>query len=118
MILTQPGGFIRAEAEIEQPPTVNDLATLLAHAMQHALVEGQFRSRRIHLPGNPKWKPLSPTLKELDIEFVIKTDVPEVEQVFGDFLAVLKPARSVPTVEAVRVLRLRSAVARLWTTPK
>ena len=34
MVLTQPDGFLRAEAEIERSPTVSDLATLLAHAMK------------------------------------------------------------------------------------
>jgi hypothetical protein len=46
MVLTQPDGFRRAEAEIDQSPTVNDLATLLAHAMKRPLVEGHLRPRR------------------------------------------------------------------------
>jgi hypothetical protein len=65
MVLTQPDGFLRAEAEIERSPTVNDLATLLAHAMKRPLVSGYHRPRRIHLRENPKWKPLFPALKEL-----------------------------------------------------
>jgi hypothetical protein len=58
MVLTQPDGFLRADVEIDRSPTVNDLATLLAHAMKRPLVEGHLRPRRIHLRGNPKWKPL------------------------------------------------------------
>jgi Domain of unknown function (DUF6930) len=95
MVLTQPDGFLRAEAEIEHSPTVNDLATLLAHAMVRPLVEGHLRPSRIHLRGNPKWKPLFPALKELGIEVVIKTDLPKVEEAFGEFLAQVKePIRS------------------------
>jgi hypothetical protein len=90
MILTQPDGFLRAEAEIERSPTVNDLATLLAHAMKRPLVQGHLRPRRLHLRGNPKRKPLFPALKELGIEIVIKTDLPKVEEAFDEFLAQVK----------------------------
>ncbi|MGO9465182.1 MAG: DUF6930 domain-containing protein [Isosphaeraceae bacterium] len=100
MVLTQPDGFLRAEAEIDQSPTVNDLATLLAHAMKRPLVGGHLRPRCIHLRGNPRWKPLIPTLKELGIEVVIKTDLPKVEEAFGEFLGQVKEARSFGTVTA------------------
>jgi len=100
MVLTQPDGFLRAEAGIDQSPTVNDLATLLAHAMKRPMVEGQLRPRRIHLRGNPTWKPLFPALNELGIEVVIKTDLPKVEEAFGEFLGQVKEARSVGKVKA------------------
>jgi hypothetical protein len=45
MVLTQPDGYLRAEAETERSPTVNDLATLLAQAMKRPLVEGHLRPR-------------------------------------------------------------------------
>ena len=116
MVLTQPDGFLRAEPEIEQSPTVNDLATLLAHAMKRPLVGRHLRPRRIHLRGNPKWKPLFPALKELGIEVVIKTDLPKVEEAFSEFLAQLKEARSVNTIKATaeqaNVEKLFPAVAR------
>jgi hypothetical protein len=116
MVLTQPDGFLRAEAEIEQSPTVNDLATLLAHAMKRPLVAGHLRPRRIHLRGNPKWKPLFPALKELGIEVVIKTDLPKVEEAFGGFLAQVQEARSVGKVKATaeqgKVEKLFPAIAR------
>ena len=37
MVLTQPNGFLLAESEVEQKPTVNDLATLLANAHAAAI---------------------------------------------------------------------------------
>lgn len=49
MVVTQPDGFFLAELEVERKPTVNDLATLLANAMQRPIVEGSHRPRRIHL---------------------------------------------------------------------
>jgi hypothetical protein len=116
MVLTQPDGFLRAEAEIEQSPNVNELATLLAHAMKRPMVDGHLRPRRIHLRGNPKGKPLFPALKELGIEVVIKTDLPKVEEAFGEFLAQVKEAHSVgtfkATAEQVKVETMFPAVAR------
>jgi hypothetical protein len=100
MILTQPDGFLRAEAEIIRSPTVNDLATLLAHAMKRPLVGRHRRPRRLHLRGNLEWKPLFPALKELGIEVVIKTDLPKVEEAFSELLAQVKEARSVGTIKA------------------
>ena len=116
MVITQPDGFLRADAEIEHSPTVIDLATLLAHAMKRPLVEGHLRPSRIHLRANPKWKPLFAALKELGIEVVIKTDLPKVEDAFGEFLAQMKKARSVDTakatVEQAKVEKLFPAIAK------
>jgi hypothetical protein len=116
MVLTQPDGYLRAHAEIEQSPNVDDLATILAHAMKRPLVEGHLRPRRIHLLGNPMWKPLLPALKELGIEVVIKTHLPKVEEAFDEFLDQMKEARSAKTVKATaeqaNVENLFPAVAR------
>ena len=79
---------------------MNDLATLLAHAMKRPLVKGHLRPRRIHLRGNPKWTPLFPALKEIGIDVVIKTDLPKVEEALGEFLAEVKEASSVAKVKA------------------
>jgi hypothetical protein len=100
MVVTQPDGFLRAEAEIERVPTVNDLATLLAHAMKRLLVSGHHRPRRIHLRENPKWKPLFSALKEIGIEVVIKTYLPKVEEAISEFLAQVKESRSFKKVKA------------------
>jgi hypothetical protein len=116
MILTQPDGFLRAESEIEQSPNVNDLATLLAHAMKRALVSGHQRPRRIHLRENPIWNPIFPALKEIGIEVVIKTDLPKVEEAFGEFVAQVIEARPVGTVmvtaEKAKVETMFPAIAR------
>jgi hypothetical protein len=116
MVLTQPYGYLRAHAEIEQSPTVNDLATLLAHAMKRPLVNGHLRPRRIHLRGNQKWKPLLPALKEIGIDVVIKTDLPKVDKAFDEFLSEVKEARSVKSVKATaeqaKVEKLFPAITR------
>jgi hypothetical protein len=116
MVLTQPYGYLRAEEEIERSPTVNDLATLLAHAMKCPLVEGHLRPSRIHLRGNQKWKPLFPALKEIGIEVVIKTDLPKVDEAFGEYVAQMKEARSIRkvgvTADQAKVEKLFPAIAR------
>ena len=116
MVLTQPDGFLRAHAEIARSPTVNDLATLLANAMKCPLVNSQCRARCILLRGNPKWLPLLPVLKELGIDVVIKTNLPKVEEAFGEFLAEAKGAHSIGRVKAkaeqAKVEKLFPAIAR------
>jgi hypothetical protein len=116
MVLTQRDGFLRAHAEVEQSPSVNDLATLLANAMKCPLVNSQCRPRCILLRADPKWLPLLPALKELGIEVVIKTNLPKVEEAFGEFLAKLKEARSGSRVRATaaqaKVGKLFPAIAR------
>ena len=94
LVLTQPDGFLLAESEINQSPTVNDLATLLAHAMKRPFVEAQHRPRRIHVRGNPKWKLLFPALKELGIEVAVTRDLPVVVEAFDEFCARMKRVRS------------------------
>ena len=116
MVLTQPDGFLRAEAEVEQSPTVNDLATLLAHAMKLPLINRHLRPRCIHLRGNPTWEPLFPALKDLGIEVVIKTELPKVEEAFGEYLVLMTEARSVgkfkTTTGHSKVEELFPAIAR------
>ena len=68
--------------------------------MNRPLVQGHLRPSRLHLRGNLKWKPLFPALKELGIEVVIKTNLPKVEEAFGDLLARVKESRSVNTIKA------------------
>jgi hypothetical protein len=56
------------------------------------------------------------SLEDLGIEFVIKTDLPKVEEAFGEFLAQVKAARSVGTAKATaeraKVEKLFPAIAK------
>src|SRR5271166_3084484 len=78
MVLTQPDGFLLAESEVEQRPTVNDLATLLANAMRRPFVAGPYRPRRIHLRAYPQWQELFPHLKEVGIEVAVRSKLPKM----------------------------------------
>ncbi len=116
MVLSQPDGFLLAETEINQSPTVNDLATLLAHAMKRPLVEGQHRPTRILLRSNPKWKPLFPALKEIGVKVELADHLPFINEAFDQFLLHMKKARSAgkitPTVEQANVEKTFPSIAK------
>src|SRR6185437_860119 len=77
LVLTQADGILLADSQVEQKPTVNDLATLLANAMRRPIVEGSHRPRRIHLRGHPQWQELFPHLKEIGIEVAVRSGLPK-----------------------------------------
>src|SRR3954447_4492355 len=51
-----PDGSLLADSHVEGRPSVNDLATLLAHAMRRPLTENAHRPRRIHVRGHHQWR--------------------------------------------------------------
>ncbi len=67
------------------PPTVNDLATLLAHAMSRPLVDRAHRPTRIHLRHNPQWRELLPHLEQLGVEVMTQDSLPAWDQMALDF---------------------------------
>ena len=117
MVLVPPHGDLMAMFEIEQSPTVNDLATLLANAMRRPLALGSHRPRRIHVRGNPRWKELSPHLKEIGIEIVVQSKLPQVDDAYNEFVRETKKARSAnkikPTTEQIGVENVFPAIA-MW----
>jgi hypothetical protein len=59
------------------PPTVNDLANLLAHAMLRPMTDrDRQRPQRVHLRDRPQWPELFPHLQQLGIEGVLADDLP------------------------------------------
>jgi hypothetical protein len=77
-------GAVLAMADVERPPTVNDLATLLSHAMSRPLNEGDCqRPRRVYLRNRPEWQELFPHLRELGIDVVTSKDLPRCDEVAG-----------------------------------
>ena len=86
MVLTQPYGYLLADSALEGTPTVNDLATLLAHAMQRPLVHLAHRPKRIRLLSNPDWEELLPHLKSVGIEVVVTNQLFELDEAFDEYL--------------------------------
>jgi hypothetical protein len=77
MVMEQEGGAILAHLSLDQPPTDNDLATLLAHAMGRPLTdERRHRPTTILLRPNPDWDELHSHLRELKIDVVSTPALP------------------------------------------
>src|SRR5262249_38466433 len=83
---------------VEYTPTVNDLADLLADAMHRPLTGSARRPDRIHFRANPRWDELFPHLKELGIEATLRDDLPELEEVYLDFLREMRKASPAPVI--------------------
>ena len=116
LVLTQPDGFLLAESEVEQKPTVNDLAMLLANAMRRPFVEGSHRPRRIHLRDHPQWQELFPHLKEVGIEVAVRSKLPKVAEAFREYVQDVSDVSSAgkvkPTSEQLGVEKAFPAIAK------
>ena len=77
-----------------EPPTVNDLANLLAHAMRRPLVELAHRPQTLFLRSRPEWAELLPHLKEVGIQVVFQEALPKWDRAFGDLYAQVEQARA------------------------
>ena len=91
MVIEREFGGLLAMKDVQlPPPTVNDLANLLAHAMSRPLT-GADRQRPgiIHLRDRPQWQELLPHLRQLGIEVVLADDLPWFDEAVGRHL--LKP---------------------------
>ena len=79
---------------VEYTPTVNDLADLLADAMRRPLTGSARRPEHIHFRGNPRWEELFGHLNQLGIEVTLQDELPELEEVYLDFLRQMRRAGS------------------------
>lgn len=111
LVLTQPDGFLLAESEVEQKPTVNDLASLLDNAMRRPFVEGSHRPRRIHLRGHPQWQELFPHLKQVGIEVAVRSELPKVIEAYREYV---QDVSEVPSAGKVKPTSKQRAVEKLF----
>jgi hypothetical protein len=116
LVVTEPHGDLLADLHVQHTPTVNDLATLLAHAMRRPLIGRACRPRRILVRKNPRWTELFPLLQELGVEVVVQSDLPNVREVYQEHLRQRREARRArmvkPTNDQAAVEKLFPAVAR------
>ena len=89
-VVSQTSHFILADALVDLPPTVNDLAGLLARAMSRPMEERPHRPTLIHLRDNTLWHELLPHLKELRIEVATGEELPELDTMIEEFAQELK----------------------------
>ncbi|MBW3597037.1 MAG: hypothetical protein KY475_07150 [Planctomycetes bacterium] len=116
-VVTQADGILLANLHIERRPTVNDLATLLAHAMRRPLFGDSHRPRRVLLQGHPQWRELFRHLKELGIEVVVEDELPRIEQELECLLQHMRKRRSTgarkPTANQEMIEQAFPAIA-MW----
>jgi hypothetical protein len=77
----ESGDLLALEDVRWPPPTVNDLATLLARAMTRPPhYEDRQRPRVIFLRDRPQWQELLPHLRQLGMEVVLGSDLPRFDE--------------------------------------
>jgi hypothetical protein len=107
---------VLAEGQVEHTPDVNDLATLLAHAMRRPLAGRGHRPKRVRVRKNPRWPELFPHLQQVGIEAVVDSDLDTLRAAFHDHLRRVQEARRKdmirPTAEQAGVEKLFPAIAR------
>lgn len=95
LVVEREDGYLMAMDDVEcRPPTVNDLASLLADAMKRP-PEGVDRQRpsTIFLRDRPQWQELLPHLRQLGIEVVLTDDLPRFEEAAVDWIRETKTAK-------------------------
>jgi len=90
MVLTRLEDFHLALLAHQEAPTVNDLAHLLARAMERPWVMGSRRPARILLRNNPQWRELIPHLGQLKIEVETQEELPLWDDAAAEYVGKLK----------------------------
>jgi hypothetical protein len=116
LVVAQPDGSLLAESHVEGRPSVNDLATLLAHAMRRSLTGKAHRPQRIYVRGHYQWRELFPHLAELGIGVAVEKELPQVQKAYEAHLRALREAHRVgvvkPTEEQASVEKMFPAIAQ------
>jgi hypothetical protein len=98
LVVALPRGDPLVYLPVDYTPTVNDLADLLAEAMRRPLTGSARRPERMHFRANPRWDELFPHLNELGVEVTVRDDLPELEEVYLDFLREMRKASPGPII--------------------
>jgi hypothetical protein len=116
MAVTKKGGSLLADLQVRGRPSVNDLATLLAHAMRRPPDGNARRPERVHFRGHRQWRELFPVLEELGVEVSVERRLPGIERAYRDHLRRLREERRAgmvkPSVEQAKVEMMFPAIAR------
>ena len=117
MVVTLTDGSLLAELPIHGRPSVNDLATLLAHAMRRPLTGDAHRPKLVRVRGHHQWRELFPHLAEIGVgvEVSIEQGLPKIEDAYEEYLRRLREAQRVgiirPSSEQVSVETRFPAIA-------
>ena len=104
MVIERTFSDLLAIAEVRfPPPTINSLATLLAHAMLRPLDGGdRQRPRTIYLRDRPQWQELLPHLRQLGIEVALSEDLPRFSEAVIEWMQHTK-AKRLPCADEIKV---------------
>ena len=107
MVIERAFGAVLAMEDVRfPPPTVNSLATLLAHAMLRPLnAQDRQRPRTIYLRDRPQWQELLPHLQQLGIEVVLSEDLPGFAEAVMEWMQCTKAKRRPSADEIKATLR-------------
>jgi hypothetical protein len=112
LVVSVPERFHLADLLLEvPPPTVNDLARLLAQAMDRPLVDRAHRPARIRLRDNPQWRELLPHLGQLGIEVVTQDSLPAWDGVALDFF---RGMREIQVERGISLIALPIAIEKTF----
>lgn len=117
MVVTKDGTLL-ADSQVHGRPSVNDLATLLAHAMRRPLDGHARRPRLALLRGHHQWRGLFPHLEEVGIgvEVRVGQSLPGIEKAYSRHLRRLRDEHRVgmvgPSPEQAKVEAMFPAIAR------
>ncbi len=117
MVLTRLEDFHLALLAHQEAPTVNDLAHLLAEAMERPWVMGPRRPARILLRNNPQWRELIPHLGQLKIEVETQEELPLWDDAAAEYVRKLKATlvgRDVPILTVQQELDEAFPVVARW----
>jgi hypothetical protein len=118
MVVTGKGSTLLADSQVLGRPSVNDLATILAHAMRRPLDDKARRPRLVRLRGHHQWRELFPHLAEIgvEVEVLVGQSLPGVEKAYGAYLRRLRDERKAemgkPTPAQSKVEMMFPAIAR------
>lgn len=116
MVVTEQDGYLLAESEVINTPSVNDLATLLANAMSSPLVHNAHRPNHVQVRGHHQWRELFPHLNDLGIEVSVQKELATIDKAYSEHLQQLRKARRAgmlqPTEEQRKVEQLFPAIAK------
>jgi hypothetical protein len=94
MVLSHAHDNVLAQRMVEELPTVNDLANLLAEAMRRPLTGFSHRPQCLLFRARPEWAELLPHLKQVGIKAVAQDNLPKWDKTFGDLYAQVEQART------------------------
>ncbi len=92
MVVARKGDALLADSQVHGRPSVNDLATILAHAMRRPLDGDARRPRLVWQRGHHQWRELFPHLEEIGVgvEVLVGQSLPGIEKVYRAYLRRLR----------------------------